>query len=148
MTFFFSLKVNKAIATNSSQKQWVNLGIMSEACITLPDTCGPEGAAVAVWVKIYKCANSNGFLSSLKSGKTGFMFYCFTASIRYKNVHCFGRFFWGGGMWRQTHSHVQLPHMVPTQNGAHIHGGRDRCTAINGKGVQFCQCEITPIFCC
>ena len=80
--FLFPPQVNNAIVTNSSQKQWVDLGSMSDACITLPDTCGPEGAAVAVWVKIYECANSNGFLSSLKSGKTGFMFFCFTASIR------------------------------------------------------------------
>ena len=75
------------MVTNPALYQWVDLGVLSEACITRPDTCGPEGAAVAVWVKIHSCPNADGFFTSLQrhssSVKTGFGFFCFSASIRY-----------------------------------------------------------------
>ena len=82
----FSIQVNQAVETDSSLKQWVDLEVLSTACITLPDTCGPEGAAVAVWVKMYECETfSDGFLSSYDPRTTGFMFFCFSTNpkIRY-----------------------------------------------------------------
>ena len=81
---FSSFKINKAVVPDSKLNQWVDLGDLSEACITRPDTCGPEGTAVAVWVKIHSCPNGHGFLSSLHSNnqKTGFNFWCFGGNIR------------------------------------------------------------------
>ena len=74
------------MVTNPALNQWLDLGVLSEACITVPDTCGPEGAAVSVWVKIHSCEDGDGILSSLKSASsrtTGFMFYCDAGYVRY-----------------------------------------------------------------
>ena len=79
-------KINKALVTDRSLNQWVDLGVLYEACITVPDTCGPEGAAISVWVKIHVCGNSDGFLSSqkyLNPLKTGFLIFCVGDSIQY-----------------------------------------------------------------
>ena len=68
-----------------------DLGVLSEACITVPDNCGLESAAVSVWVKIYECTTyTDGFLSSIYTRKTGFMFSCFSTNpkIRY-DFFCF-----------------------------------------------------------
>ena len=76
--------MNKAVVTDPRLYQWIDLGILSEPCITLPDTCGPEGAAVSVWVKIHSCPSGYGLMSSLRySGKTGFLFFCNGPKIRY-----------------------------------------------------------------
>ena len=72
--------------TDSSLNQWVDLGVLSEACITVPDSCGLEGAAISLWVKIHSCRDGDGILSSIKysnSRKTGFMFFCYAGYIRY-----------------------------------------------------------------
>ena len=84
--WFHVSQIMKAVVTNLALNQWVDLGILSEACITVPDTCGPDGAAVAVWVKIHSCPENAGFLLSLKSSnskKTGFTFFCYSGNIRY-----------------------------------------------------------------
>ena len=40
--------MNKAVSTDGVD-DWVDLGFVTDACITLPETCGPEGAALAFW---------------------------------------------------------------------------------------------------
>ena len=44
-------QVNRAVYTQSLLRQWVDLGFVTDACITRPETCGPEGAALALWMK-------------------------------------------------------------------------------------------------
>ena len=59
-----------------TRQQWVDLGVQTDACLVIPDSCGPEGAAVAFWVNIYYCS---GIMSSYTSYSTGFFIYCFDA---------------------------------------------------------------------
>ena len=49
---FVTFQINMAVQTDHTQKRWVNLGNLSAACITIPETCGPEGAAMVFWVKM------------------------------------------------------------------------------------------------
>ena len=51
---------NYAVSTNSSQRQWVDLGIHTEACMTRPETCGAAGGAISVWLKINDCGDGGG----------------------------------------------------------------------------------------
>ena len=66
-----------AVVTDHTQQRWVNLGDLSAACITIPDSCGPEGAAIAFWVKLIETPSSGGvvFLTSQQGfTTTGFYF--------------------------------------------------------------------------
>ena len=33
-------------------RQWVDLGIRTEACVTRPDTCGAAGGAISKWLRV------------------------------------------------------------------------------------------------
>ena len=46
------IQVNNAISTDNTHKQWVNLGNLSIACLTVPETCGSTGGALSAWIKI------------------------------------------------------------------------------------------------
>ena len=41
-----------AVITDHTQQRWVGLGDLSAACITIPDTCGPEGATLAFYTTL------------------------------------------------------------------------------------------------
>ena len=73
-------QVNRAVRTDHTQKQWVDLGFLCEACITRPETCGPEGAAVGFWLKLIDCPNRCGIISSFQK-TTGFVFRCSSENI-------------------------------------------------------------------
>ena len=60
-----------------TNKQWVDLGVQTEACLVIPDTCGPEGAAVAFWLYLRGCEDNGGIMSSRETLQTGFFIYCF-----------------------------------------------------------------------
>ena len=45
-------QVNNALTLDQTRKQWVDLGIHTEACMTRPETCGAEGGAISVWVNV------------------------------------------------------------------------------------------------
>ena len=63
--------------TDLSQRQWVNLGIQSGACMPVPDSCGVRGAALAFWMRLNaNCSTKEGILSSHSGGKTGFTISC------------------------------------------------------------------------
>ena len=65
------------------RKQWVDLGVQTQACLVLPETCGPEGAAVALWLYVYNCNNLGGIISSYDQ-TSGMMIQCISAlEIRY-----------------------------------------------------------------
>ena len=66
-----------------TRKQWVDLGVQTQACLVLPETCGPDGAAVALWVYLRNCAYYRGIISSFHL-TTGFMIFCISNhAIRY-----------------------------------------------------------------
>ena len=60
-----------------TNKQWVDLGVQTQACLVLPETCGPEGAAVALRLYHRSCDDDGGFMSSRETLETGFIIYCF-----------------------------------------------------------------------
>ena len=63
--------------TELSQRHWVNLGILSAACMPVPDSCGVRGAALAFWMRLNAdCSAIEGILSSRSGGKTGFVISC------------------------------------------------------------------------
>ena len=37
---------------NAAQRQWLDLGIHTEACLTQLDTCGMKGGALSMWIKV------------------------------------------------------------------------------------------------
>ena len=56
-----------AVRTDKDRNQYVDLSI---ACITVPDTCGPEGATISLWFKIDTCI-FGGLISSRSSSTYG-----------------------------------------------------------------------------
>ena len=57
-------QVNNAINTDNTQKQWVSLGNLSIACLTIPETCGSAGGALSAWIKIGATDLIGGIISS------------------------------------------------------------------------------------
>ena len=62
--------------------QTVNLGVLADACITRPDTCGPHGATVMAWIKLINCPHNASVLSSTgQEWTTGFKVVCFNHGV-------------------------------------------------------------------
>ena len=57
--FFNLYQVNSALSLNHTRRQWVDLGVLEEACIVRPETCGSAGAAVALWLRVTYADNEN-----------------------------------------------------------------------------------------
>ena len=76
------IQVDKAVSTNRTQSQWVDLGNLSAACITRPDTCGSDGAALSVWLKLTDCQDKDGVISSHSPSSAGLGVRCSTSQIR------------------------------------------------------------------
>ena len=57
---------------------WVDLGNLTVACLTVPDTCGPDGATFSAWIKLdmNNCPHNAGIISSYSSYKTAFTIDC------------------------------------------------------------------------
>ena len=75
-------QINDAISLNHTRSQWVDLGILTEACITRPETCGALGGAVAFWMRIdYNVEEGEyrGIISSADSDEDQkFIIYCYS----------------------------------------------------------------------
>ena len=65
LIYALNLKINGAISFVYTRKQWLNLGILDEACIARPETCGAAGGSVAFWVRINH-DRAGGIVSSSK----------------------------------------------------------------------------------
>ena len=84
VTFYFILwftQTNSALTLNRHRRQWVDLGIHTEACMTRPETCGAAGGAISLWLKIINCPNSDGVITSRRSWRRGFLIYCQSTNI-------------------------------------------------------------------
>ena len=78
-------QVGQGIQLKSSTSDWADLRNLSVACITRPDTCGPEGAAVAMWIKLSVYNFPACLISSLRQQSTGFYICCsLGGSLRWK----------------------------------------------------------------
>ena len=70
-----NFKFGKVVNTNKEEKQWINLGDLSEACLTDPETCN-QGVTVAAWIKIKECTNRGGIISGNAANRQGFKIHC------------------------------------------------------------------------
>ena len=68
--------MNFALTLDHTKKQWVDLGIHTEACMTRPETCGAAGGAISVWVKIRDCHGQGGIISSQTNAASGTLLFC------------------------------------------------------------------------
>ena len=64
-------------------RQWVDLGIHTEACMTRPETCGGAGGAISLWVNVIHCPGMCGIVSSHQVGKTGSIIHCLGSNFGY-----------------------------------------------------------------
>ena len=61
-----------AVTLNHTKKQWVDLGVHTEACMTRPETCGAPGGAISVWINAIECPVYCGIMSTDQaSGSSG-----------------------------------------------------------------------------
>ena len=58
MKFFY--QVNSAWSLDHTKKQWIDLGVHTESCITRPDTCGAAGGAISLWMNLLECPSLYG----------------------------------------------------------------------------------------
>ena len=84
------MQICNGVETDKTEYQYVNLGDLSDACITRPVTCGGEGATISLWLKVEHCGTNDGALSSsdyyYDGGPTpreGFIVSCFTTGMKY-----------------------------------------------------------------
>ena len=68
--FLSFLQVNKAVRLLRTKRQWVDLGIHTEACMTRPETCD-SGGAISLWVRPVGYWSWGGFISSQIDGYSG-----------------------------------------------------------------------------
>ena len=79
-----NLQVNKAVRTNLTEKQWVNMGTISPlACFVIPKMCGSAGGALSVWMKILECQKETGIITSLNASEIseGFLVTCYDGDL-------------------------------------------------------------------
>ena len=75
-------QINTVVKTNRDLQQWLNLGDQSQACITIPESCGNQGGTVSAWVKRGDCISQGGIISSLIQPQTSFSIYCDDSELR------------------------------------------------------------------
>ena len=64
-----------AVSTNESRRQWIDLDIHTEACMTHM-TCGEDGGAVSMWIEGTHC-DIGGILTTIQyQSGTGFFLDC------------------------------------------------------------------------
>ena len=68
-------------------QQWMELGNQSQACITIPESCGAQGGTISVWVKIVECPTGDGgsaaIITSFLPVQTGFTLQCIETQMEY-----------------------------------------------------------------
>ena len=71
--FYIIIQIGKAIRTNGSQFEWVNLGNLSAACMTHPDAC-TYGGTMSLWINVYD-KPTHPIFSAYSNHKTGFIIF-------------------------------------------------------------------------
>ena len=70
------------VMTDRSLEQYVDLGNLTVACITRPETCD-NGATVTLWVKVLEVRGYQGIITSLdRDQSTGFFMLYALGSVR------------------------------------------------------------------
>ena len=80
--------MNNAWTVEGTKKQWIDLGIHTEACMTQPETCSAAGGTISLWVNVTDCPSAGGIVSSLQWQSTGLRIYCTSSDIGYDTHKC------------------------------------------------------------
>ena len=73
---------SKVVVTDRTESQWLDLGNQSQACITIPESCGTQGGTISAWIKLGECITVGGIISSFTQTQSGFSFYCKNSEFR------------------------------------------------------------------
>ena len=60
---FLSIQKGKGLSFRTTQNRWIDLGIQTNACMNVPDTC-TDGGGVALWYKGTQYGGDRGIFSS------------------------------------------------------------------------------------
>ena len=63
--------------------QWLDLGNQSQACITIPESCGMGGGTISAWVKRDGNHAEGGVISSMTQVQTSFTIVSHNNNLRY-----------------------------------------------------------------
>ena len=81
-------QMNYAVITDHSRKQWIDLGVHTDACMTRPETCGAAGGAVSLWMMMVDtdCNDVGGIITSYaytpgSIHTTGFGLSCYNRKV-------------------------------------------------------------------
>ena len=83
MIFRHGHQVNCAWTFNDTMNQWLDLGVHTEACMTLPETCSAAGGAISLWINILSCPDYGGIISSRRDESSGFRIHCVNGNTWY-----------------------------------------------------------------
>ena len=80
-------QVNTAVKTDASQSQYIELGDLSYACITIPNSCGSQGGTASAWIKLITCASGgSAMVTSFSQVQSNFGLACGSNIIRYTSL--------------------------------------------------------------
>ena len=76
------MQKNKAVKTALASSQYLELGDLSVTCITVPESCGAQGATISVWIKVMDCQDYAGIVTTFNVAKTNFNIGCSPTVLR------------------------------------------------------------------
>ena len=86
LKYLNTFQINSAVKSDRNHRQWIDLGVHTEACMALPGTCGTAGGAISLWVKVIDCPSNEscGIITTLQGGRfQGLLIRCFEGNIKY-----------------------------------------------------------------
>ena len=79
-----TFQTNTVVKTDMASSQYLELGDLCHACITVPESCGTQGGTISVWFKMVDCSSNGGAIITIFSQpQTSFLVGCFPNKIRY-----------------------------------------------------------------
>ena len=82
-------QIYSAVNLDRNHQQWINLGNHPEVCLTNPETCGPAGGALSMWLSV-DCTEEfeSGIIASQGdyTMTRGFYIICFEGRILYVRI--------------------------------------------------------------
>ena len=82
--------MNTVVRTDHTVQQYLELGNQSQACITIPETCGSQGGTISVWIKPLGCQDGGGIISSQPQSQSAVVIACRQTELRYMtNSKCY-----------------------------------------------------------
>ena len=79
---FYFFQTSRTVKTDMTLTQSLELGNLSIACITIPESCGTQGGTVGVWVKVIDCQHQGGIITSLHYPQTSFSILCTSSTLQ------------------------------------------------------------------